>query len=98
MDPLTALLAFGTEISIRHVLVLNLVGWIIKGVLTHKGWADWTDIIPLILAILGVGLAYFDEIMYPGNFIIYGLANAGLAWLLHRVVKQTKKTVKSLKE
>lgn len=98
MEPITALLAFAGEISIRHVLVLNLVGWIIKGCLNHKGWESWTDIIPVILALLGVGLAYFDEIIYPGHFIVYGLANAGLAWLLHRVAKETKKTIQKIRK
>lgn len=98
MEPLTILLAFAAEISIRHVLVLNLIGWIIKGILQHRGLSSWTDIIPLILAPTGIVLAYFDEIIYPGHFIIYGLANAGLAWLLHRVVKETKRTIQEFRK
>lgn len=87
MDPLTALLGFATEISIRHVLVLNLVGYMIKCVLTHRGLEEWTDVIPFILGGLGVFVAYV-EVTAEGNFIILGLANAGLAWLLHQTIKR----------
>jgi hypothetical protein len=87
MDVLEGVLAFAQHVSIRHVLVLNLFGWVIKCLLRHLGLIDWTDIIPVILGLSGVALAYFGTIDYGANFIIYGLANAGLAWLLHRIVK-----------
>lgn len=95
MEIFTTLLAFASEISIRHVLVLNLIGWMVKCFLQHRGWDNWTDVIPFILAIGGVTLAHFDLGAYQVNFIIHGLANAGMAWLLHKVVKETKKTVET---
>lgn len=87
MDILIGIQAFAEHLSLRHVLVLNLIGWCIKCVLHHKGWDNWTDIIPPLLGIFGIGMAYMEAAMFQGNFIIYGLANAGLAWLLHRLVK-----------
>jgi hypothetical protein len=87
MDVLSGIVDFAQHVSIRHVLVLNLFGWGVKCVLRHRGWLHWTDIIPVILGVAGITLAAFGRVDYGENFIIYGLANAGLAWLLHRVVK-----------
>jgi hypothetical protein len=96
MDVLVGLQAFASHLSIQHVLVLNLIGWMIKCVLCHRGLGRWTDIIPVILGVCGVVLAYIDHISFEGNFIVYGLANAGLAWLLHRLVKPIPGTVDKL--
>lgn len=87
MDILGGLAAFAEHISIRHVFVLNLIGWVIKCGLRHRDLENWTDIIPVILGVNGVIMAYIEIGTYSGSFIIYGLANAGLAWLLHRIVK-----------
>jgi hypothetical protein len=94
MEVLIILQGLVDHISIQHVLVLNLIGWGIKGVMHHKGLEDWTDIIPIILGVLGVLLAFVDPIKYPGNYIIFGLANAGLAWLFHRVIKDGSTIIK----
>jgi hypothetical protein len=83
MDILGGIAGLATHISVRHVLVLNLIGWVVKFGFRHRGWDDWTDIIPLILAVNGLIMAYIEIGQYEGSFIIYGLANAGLAWLLH---------------
>ena len=98
MDILTSIIGFAGYVSIRHVLVLNLLGWTIKCLLNHKGWSNWTDIIPVILGISGIWMAFIDTGTYQGNFIIYGLANAGLAWMLHRMVKPIPGAVKRLKK
>lgn len=87
MEVLVGLQAFATHLSIQHVLALNLIGWFVKSLFWHLGISEWTDIIPLILGVMGVMLAYLTPISYEGSFIVYGLANAGLAWLLHRIVK-----------
>lgn len=87
MEVLDGILAFAQHVSIRHVLVLNLFGWVLKCILRHMGQLDWTDAIPIILGISGIFLARFGVVNYGDNFIVYGLANAGLAWLLHRLVK-----------
>ena len=87
MDILVGIQAFAEHLSLRHVLVLNLIGWMIKCIFHHRGLDNWTDIIPALLGIFGVGLAYMESTAFQGNFIVYGLANAGLAWLLHRLVK-----------
>lgn len=96
MEVLTGLIAFAAEISIRHVLVLNLLGWMLKCFLRHINYEDWTDIIPVILAGCGVFLAYIDQLTYVSNFIIYGLSNAGMAWMLHQLAKETKRSVRKL--
>lgn len=90
MDIFSGLLAFAGEISIRHVLALNLMGYIIKCFLTHRGWDIWTDIIPVFLAAGGITLAYMDIATVEDNPFIVGLANAGMAWLLHQTIKKTK--------
>jgi hypothetical protein len=97
MDILLALQAFADSVSITHVLALNLIGWFCKGLFHHRGWENWTDIIPVILAVNGVIMAYITPIPYEGHFIIYGLANAGLAWLLHRIVKDVPRAVRNFK-
>lgn len=94
MDIFGAILGFAGYVSIRHVLVLNLLGWTIKCLLRHRGWDNWTDVIPVILGISGIAIAAFDDGTYQGNFIVYGLANAGLAWMLHRMVKPLPQVVK----
>ena len=98
MEILTGLLAFATELSIRHVLALNLIGWMIKSFLQHRNWDSWTDIIPLILGACGIIIAYVDQSTYEANFIIYGLANAGMAWLLHKAVKETRSIVETTRK
>jgi len=98
MEILTGLIALAAEISIRHVLVLNLVGWMIKCFLRHRGSEDWTDVIPIFLALVGVVLAYVDRTLYPWNFIIHGLANAGMAWLLHQTMKQSTSVWSKVKD
>lgn len=87
MEIFAPLLALAEHVSIQHVLALNLFGWCFKGIFHHRGWDNWTDIIPVILGLLGIGLAFIDPITYEGSFIVYGMANAGMAWLLHRAVK-----------
>ena len=93
---LTGLIALASEISIRHVLVLNLIGWMLKCFLTHLGYDNWTDVIPVILALCGVLLVHIDQLTYDSNFIIYGLSNAGMAWLLHQLVKETKRSIRKI--
>lgn len=97
MEILTGLIAFAAEISIRHVLVLNLMGWIVKCIFNHRGLHNWTDIIPVILSFAGVGLAYVDQSTYEANFIVHGLANAGMAWLLHKLMKETQQLTQKRK-
>jgi len=96
MEILLALREFAAYVSIQHVLVLFLMGAMIKGTMHHKGLGNWTDIIPCLLMVLGVLLAVLDPIKYEGHFIIYGLANAGLAWLLHRIIKDGGAFVKQI--
>ena len=87
MDILSGLVALTDHIAIQHVLVLNLLGVGIKSVLHQRGLDNWTDIIPLILLVLGIVLAFADPTKYSGHFIVYGMANAGCAWLLHQGTK-----------
>ena len=87
MDVLNGIVDFAQHVSIRHVLVLNLIGWGVKCFLRHMDWSDWTDIIPIVLGVLGIFMARFGLVDYQEHFIVYGLANAGLAWMLHRILK-----------
>ncbi len=92
LDPI---LAFANFVDIRHVLVLNLLGWAFKGCMGHSNrLLKWTDIIPVNLGVLGVILAYIDQSGNITHPIIQGLANAGLAWLLHQGWKRTQGQVK----
>jgi hypothetical protein len=96
MEIIDTLLGLAQHISIRHVLVLNLWGWTIKCLLNHKGWGNWTDIVPPILGVSGITLAALDLDTTQGHFIVYGLANAGAAWLLHRIVKPIPGLIKQM--
>lgn len=87
MELLAAIAALAAHISIRHVLVLNLLGYCIKCVLNHRGLTNWTDAIPPVLMVMGVFLTLLDPVVYEGNYIVYGMANAGCAWLLHQGTK-----------
>jgi hypothetical protein len=94
LDPI---LAFAQFVDIRHVLVLNLLGWAFKGCMWHsQRLYRWTDIIPVNIGLIGVVLAYIDPATgtHP---IIHGLANAGLAWMLHQGVKRTQEQIKDYK-
>jgi hypothetical protein len=97
VEILIALQALAADVSLQDVLALNVLGWVIKALLHHLDKADWTDIIPFILAVSGVALAFFDPVIVNRNFIVCGLANAGLAWLLHRVVKDGAQAVKQFR-
>jgi hypothetical protein len=96
MEVIDTLIGLAQYVSIRHVLVLNLWGWTIKCLLNHRGWANWTDIVPPILGVSGITLAALDTGVVQGHFIVYGLANAGAAWLLHRIVKPIPDLVKKI--
>jgi hypothetical protein len=47
---------------------------------------------------LGIILAYMDPNMVVHHPIVQGLANAGLAWMLHQGAKRTQEQFKDYKE
>jgi hypothetical protein len=95
---LTPLNAFANHVDLAHVLILNLIGWMCKGGMGHhRQLKRWTDIIPVPLGLVGIILAYVAPNAGVYHPIIQGLANAGLAWLLHQGVKRTQEQVQEYK-
>lgn len=90
---LTPLNAFAQHVDLSHVLVLNLLGYMCKGLMGHSKFNRWTDIIPVQLGLLGIILAYISPNDMVNHPIIQGLANAGLAWMLHQGVKRTQEQI-----
>jgi hypothetical protein len=88
---LTPLNEFAQHVDLGHVLVLNLIGWWVKCALHHTGNQRWTDIIPILLGVVGIALAYKDPNPGLDHPTIQGLADAGLAWLFHQGVKKAQK-------
>lgn len=83
-------LTFFNHVYIPHVLALNLIGWGLKCLFNHKGWRQWSDIIPVLLGICGIFMAWASPVLireHEGGFILYGLANASVAWILHQIFK-----------
>ena len=94
MEFVEVLAFLADHIDIRHVLVLNLVGWMLKCILCHADLADYTDVIPICLAFIGVFMALLMPVPPSGGFIMHGLANSSVAWMLHQIVKAAPKSAK----
>lgn len=80
-------LGFLNHVYVPHVLALNLIGWGIKCVLNHKNWKRWSDIIPVLLGVAGIIMAWLSPLKTFEGPILSGLANASVAWILHQVFK-----------
>ena len=92
---LMPIFAFAQYVDLVHVLALNLIGWVFKGCMQHhEKLQNWTDIIPGVLSGLGILFAYVDPVACARHPVVQGLANAGLAWLIHQGIKRAPTAVK----
>ena len=82
-----------------HVLALNLIGWCFKGLAAHFPITrKWNDCIPVLMVGMGIFFAWIYPTEGARNFVLQGMANAGLAWLLHQGLKRSAQIVKEIKE